>query len=514
MELLPDLAALRRQRTRATAHPCNIQPKLGALREIRDAGYSLASSHRERKRSVRHLRSNVSTSLRLRLITSITLMFVMSMLPGSLLIYWHAVHQVDVELRAAAAVGMHTIHNAVDDPEEAVAPLRHLQLLIADFDGDRHLRASLQDATGRVLYQSTPLQPADPAPEWFYRLLARPPAGITANLPPPFDRIGRILLQPDAHNEISEAWDDAVLTLMILALFSGMNAALVYWITGRALRPLETVSAAFTRLGAGSYRLHIPEHGPREFAQVSRGLNQLALQLADAETRRLALERQLSAVQEEERAELARDLHDEIGPLLFAVGVDLSVIQHDPAVRNTAVATRVEAVRQSISRIYDDIKKILGRLQTATPAELGLAQAIDNLASFWRMRYPAVEFQCDVPDEGFGSALDDAIYHVIMEAMSNALRHGTPTCLRITVNVAEGQVVASVRDNGGGFSTSARTARGFGLTSMEQRVNALGGSLQVTVSREEPGVIVTASMPLAESEGAQSGARVLGAVSG
>jgi len=451
--------------------------------------------------------------LRLRLIVSITVVLLMILLPGSLLVYWHAVHKVDVELRAAAAVGANTIHNAVDDAEEAATPLRHLQLLIADFNGDRHLRASLLDPAGHVLFESTPLKPSDPAPTWFYRLLARRSMAVSMTLPSPFDRIGHIVLQADAHNEISEVWDDTVLTLLILALFGGMNAALVYWITGRALRPLETVSAAFSRLGAGNYRLRIPELGPREFAQLSRGLNQLARHLADAETRRLKLERQLTAVQEEERAELARDLHDEIGPLLFAVGIDLSVIQHDSAVRDSAVAARVGAVRESIARIYDDIKRILGRLRTATPSELGLAQAVESLVSFWRTRYPAVEFRRDVPDEGFGPAVDDVVYHVIKESLSNALRHGSPTCLTITATMLDGQAVATVRDDGGGFPPSIGSASGFGLASMEQRVNALGGSLRVSGSDEERrGVTVTATIPVTPAENDPSGAPVARAV--
>jgi two-component system, NarL family, sensor histidine kinase UhpB len=460
---------------------------------------------------VSYQRSAVSTSLRLRLIVSITVVLLMILLPGSLLVYWHAVHKVDVELRAAVAVGGNTVHNAVDDAEEAATPMRHLQLLIADFDGDRHLRATLVARAGNILYESTPLKPSDPAPMWFYGLLARRAMVVPIELPAPFDAIGHIVLQADAHNEISEVWDDTVLTLLILALFCGMNAMLVYWITGRALRPLETVSAAFTRLGAGNYSLRVPELGPREFAQVSRGLNRLARQLAEAEARRLKLERQLAAVQEEERAELARDLHDEIGPLLFAVGIDLSVIQHDPTVRDTAVAERIGAVRESIARIYRDIKRILGRLRSETPSELGLAQAIENLLSFWRMRYPNVEFTCEIPEESFGAALDDAIYHVIMESLSNALRHGTPTGVKVSVAVLEGQVVAIVRDDGGGFSASAGSGAGFGLASMEQRVSALGGSLQV--SGEDPGVTVTARIPVSACESESSAPPALRVVS-
>jgi len=446
-----------------------------------------------------HPRPHVPTSLRLRLIVSITVVLIFVLLPSSVLVYWHAVHKVDVELRAAAAVGANTIHNAVDDAEEAATPGRHLELLVADFNGDRHLRVTLFDPGGRLLYQSTPLPPSDPSPEWFYRLLARRSYNVPISLPAPFDRVGTILLQTDAHNEISEVWDDAVLTLLILALLCGLNAALVYWVTGRALRPLQTISAAFDRLGAGNYGVRVPELGPREFAQVSRGLNRLARQLADTEARRLRLEQQLSAVQEEERAELARDLHDEIGPLLFAVGVDLSVIQHDEAVRGTELAARLGTVRESIAHIYSDIKRILGRLRSATPCDLGLSQAIENLLSFWRARYPTVEFASEIANEDFGAAADDALYHVIMEGLSNALRHGHPTAVTVAVTAMDGLAVASVRDNGGGFS-AAGIGRGFGIASMEERVHALGGTLRITAAPEFPGVTVTARVPLAALE--------------
>ena len=467
---------------------------------VGETQFARGARHAEiRVHSANHRRSLVPTSLRVRLIVSFTVVLILVLLPSSVLVYWHAVHKVDVELRAAAAVGANTIHNAMDDAEEAATPRRHLELLIADFNGDRHLQVTLIDPGGRLLYQSTPLKPSDPAPEWFYRLLARRSSTTAIALPAPFGRVGSILLRTDGHNEISEVWDDTVLTLLILALLCGLNTALVYWVTGRALRPLKTLSAAFARLGAGNYGLRIPELGPREFAQVSRGLNRLARQLEDAEARRLKLEQQLSDVQEEERAELARDLHDEIGPLLFAVGVDLSMIQHDEAVRGSDLATRIGAVRESISRIYADIKRILGRLRRATASELGLSQAVENLLAFWRARYPTVEFRCEVPDEDFGAAVDDAIYHVMMEGLSNALRHGHPTCVTVTVRRVEGHVVASVRDNGRGFGP-AGIGRGFGLASMEQRVHALGGTLQVSASPDAIGVTVVARIAVSAPE--------------
>lgn len=436
-------------------------------------------------------------SLRLQLIALTALVLALTLLLGGVLIYWHALHEVQIEMRAAIAVGEHTIHNAVDDAEEAAMPLRHLQLLVADFDGDRHLQVSLINANGEVLFRSTPLVPVNPAPEPFYRLLARDSITARIPLPAPFDRLGTMLLATDPRNEINEVWDDVILTLAILVIFCGLNAALCYWITGRALRPLAELGAGFTSIGAGRHGLRIEEEGPLELASLFRGFNQMAAKLADTEARRHRLEHQLAALQEEERLDLARDLHDEIGPQLFAVSVDLSVIQRDEAVRTTPIAARLESIRDSIALIHNNVKAILARLRPATLADLGLAQAIANLAAFWQTRYPDITFDLNVRVQGLGIELEDAVYHLIQESLSNALRHGMPTRIEIRVAADKDAVLVEVLDNGCGLKG---TASGFGLLGMRERVEPLGGSLSVQNSTETGGVAVTARIPLKAPE--------------
>jgi two-component system, NarL family, sensor histidine kinase UhpB len=443
-------------------------------------------------------------SLRVRLIVSIALVLIVILAFGSVLVYWHALHEVEVELQAAIDVGAHTIHNAVDDAEEAARPLRHLELLVADFDGDRHLRASLIGYDGRIIYRSTPQPPSNPAPDWFYRLLAARSVSSRIELPAPFAAFGTILLQADSRNEISEVWEDVTLTLSILVIFCGLNAVLVYWVTGRALRPLDAVSAAFNSIGAGRYGLRVKEQGPPELAQLCRGFNLMAEQLAEVQGRKHRLEHQLAAVQEEERAELARDLHDEIGPLLFAVSVDLSVIQQDEMVCNTPIAARLELIRDSIGRVYKDVKAILGRLRPATVVDLGLAQAVESLVGFWQTRYPAIEFILRTPAEGFGTKIDNTIYHLILESLSNALRHGRPTRIEITVSLEGDEILTAISDNGAGLKPEGQEP-GFGLIGMQERVKALGGTLNVRNASIGSGVVVCARLPAGRSTDSSSG---------
>ena len=84
-------------------------------------------------------------SLRNRLLFSILATLLLSLIAGGTFTYWHAVAKIETEMQAALAVGSRIAHNAVDDWEESTDPARRLALLVADFEGDRHLRATLVD---------------------------------------------------------------------------------------------------------------------------------------------------------------------------------------------------------------------------------------------------------------------------------------------------------------------------------------------------------------------------------
>jgi two-component system sensor histidine kinase UhpB len=227
-----------------------------------------------------------------------------------------------------------------------------------------------------VLARSQPLIPADGAPAWFYNLLAY--QAETRRILLPESPGGAILLESDPLNEISEVWSSAVLMLGTLVLVCSLNAVLVYWITGRALRPLDQVVAACARIGSGDYTPEIPESGTQELAQLYRGFKQMAGQLAMMSRRQLLLEEQLVQVQEEERAELARDLHDEVGPLLFAVSVDLVALQQESAL-SAPLKLRLDATRDAVSRMQQHVRSILGRLRPPTVTDLGLSDSIERL---------------------------------------------------------------------------------------------------------------------------------------
>jgi two-component system sensor histidine kinase UhpB len=323
---------------------------------------------------------------------------------------------------------------------------------------------------------------------------------VREDLPVSSNAYSAIVLEADPHNEIGEAWSDVVRSLAVLATFCSLVLLLVYWTIGRALRPLPDLFAAFSRIGDGDYAAQIIERGPLELARICGGFNQMAKRLNEMEVRNRHLAEQLAIVQDEERSDLARDLHDEIGPLLFAVSVDLaSIRQQNKSPSNPTIVPRLDAIRDAVGQMQRHVKSILGRLRPPTLLDLGPAHAVDNLIVFWKARYPAVVFDVDMPPDSFGPAIDEQIYRIIQESLNNALRHGRAQHIAIAVRLDADRVIAvNVSDDGVGFQVAS--SAGFGLLGMQERVQSLGGTLSAGNRHDRSGVIVSARLPYSVDE--------------
>jgi two-component system sensor histidine kinase UhpB len=210
------------------------------------------------------------------------------------------------------------------------------------------------------------------------------------------------------------------------------------------------------------------------------------------------LHERLQHLQDEERADLARDLHDEIGPFLFAVSVDAAAIPQLAAEdRQAEIAERVATIRDAVAHMQRQVKAILGRLRPVGPLGLGLADAVEALALFWRRRYPGIEIRIElaVGDGGRDERIDATIYRIVQEGLSNAVRHGSPRRILVTIAAEdEERIRVAIVDDGGGLDDAADEA-GFGLIGMTERIAALGGTLQVGNRRDARGVALTAFLP-------------------
>ena len=431
-----------------------------------------------------------------RLAISFTLVLAMSLAMGLGLTYGHVLSKVRTETQAALNVGADSVKNSLDLPARISDPEDALRRVVADFDGDRHLRAVLEAPDGSVQAQSRPLAPDESAPHWFYTLVASPPARLEIPLAPALARLGRLTLQTDAHNEVAEAWSDTRLTLTILAFFFTMVLLLAFATVKGALAPLREIGQALNRVGSGDYSTRLAAPVAAELEPLRDGFNRMAERLEDMGVQNRALNEQILNLQEEERAELARDLHDDVAPFLFSVGADAAMIRQFLAKGETdAVAPRAEAIAEAVKHMQRHLKDVLRRLAPGALLDLGLPGAIDNLVSFWRSRQPGVAFEIEVAGDPIDPPLDAVAFRVVQESFSNAIRHGAPRTIEVTIDADDTQAVIVVEDDGRGFATAAPTF-GFGLTGMQERVRSVGGTFLVGNRSSGRGARVEARLPV------------------
>ncbi|MEL7049296.1 MAG: histidine kinase, partial [Pseudomonadota bacterium] len=418
-------------------------------------------------------------SLRSSLALSIFGVVLMTLMFGAGLTYLHAQSKVAEEMQAAIVVGARIAANAVDDAEEWSNPHRRMVRLVTDFHGDRHLRAKWLAPDGAEIMTSAPAAPSVDVPSWFENLIRRPELEQAVELPAVFKDEGQLVLMTDQRNEIGEVWDDSLNTLTILGVFSVLVLLIVNAVIAWALRPLSRLVVAFQDMSHSLKPPRVPESGPRDLVQVYAGFNAMADQLAQTEAKNQRLNEQLQTVQEEERADLARDLHDEVGPFLFSTDVDASSITRlVEDNRHQEIPARVETMRESIRHMQQHVRDLLGRLRSDALVDVGLEDAIENLVGFWRQRYPEIVFDVAILDTSFGEERDATIYRVVQEALSNAIRHGQPKTVSIEVVEGVNGISIEVRNDGRDLPASVRSGA-YGIAGMRERLTSLGGTLEV-----------------------------------
>jgi two-component system sensor histidine kinase UhpB len=417
----------------------------------------------------------MAMSLRLRILIAIGLVLASGAGLGLALAGWHARQWLREELVSAQDSGRLEVTRAFADLPGARQPTVELTALIAAFDGNRHLQALLIAPDGRVIAASHPA-PASAPPDWFFALVGQRVA--PARLPAPGAGGDVVELRPVYADDMAALWAEFLDLTLVLAVALAGGAALVFVVVGRALAPLRAVGGVLPRIGAGDYAARAPEEGPPELAALGRGVNEMAGRLAAMRERNRTLEEQMLTLQDEERADIARDLHDEIGPHLFAANVDASMAATlIGAGRPEAALEQVRAITTAIGHMQRLVRDILVRLRPPQLAELGLSSAILDLVAFWSARRPDLAFETRLPDDAdrLPDAVQGTLYRIVQESLSNAVRHGAPKTVRIVVERAGGTARVEVVNDGA--PTDAEGPRGFGLTGMAERVAAAGGSL-------------------------------------
>jgi two-component system sensor histidine kinase UhpB len=342
-----------------------------------------------------------------------------------------------------------------------------------------------------------------PAPAWFQALIAPAIERHVIPITGHGQQIGSVVIASEPKDEIAEVWENTVaLAWVTLAVTAAVMVAL-YVLFGRALAPLTGLAHGLTDLEHRDYAVRLPVPESREFVVLATRFNALAQALESARAENVHLSERLITAQDDERRNIALELHDEVGPSLFGLKAIATSI-------GTIAADSLDAMRQIASERVRDMLPIIAHLQTINrgllnrlrPMALGhvpLGDLIERLVQDRAREHPQINVRLDAANlaKTYGDTIDLTIYRCVQESLTNAIRHAAPKQIVVSVGEATSdaaQLLLKIEDDGRGVSPGA--PRGLGVAGMEERVRALGGQFAIE-PRFAGGTVVRAVIPLA-----------------
>jgi signal transduction histidine kinase len=197
----------------------------------------------------------------------------------------------------------------------------------------------------------------------------------------------------------------------------------------------------------------------------------------------------LVLAREEERRRLRHDLHDQLGPTLAALALQLESARDDPDRLDDALELAAATARESV----DDVRRLVHDLRPAALDELGVVEALRERVH--RLSGGDPHMRLDAPDDLglLPAAVEVAAYRIASEAMTNAIRHAEAKRCVVSLTRADGRLAVRITDDGRGIAPGS--VDGVGLRSMRERAEELGGAVTIE-SVPDAGTTVDAWLPL------------------
>jgi signal transduction histidine kinase len=236
---------------------------------------------------------------------------------------------------------------------------------------------------------------------------------------------------------------------------------------------------------------------------VAGALNQARLhrRLAARERMHERFVEQVIATQEAEHRRMAGDIHDGISQRLISLSYHLDAASHAAAGGEpTEVATQLTRARDLLGLALDEARATIGGLRPPVLDDLGLAGGLASLAR----STPQIDTAVDLADQRLPEHVEIALYRIAQECLQNIAKHARATSATVRFEVRDADALLEVTDDGIGFDTSTATTgagpdgRGYGLQSMAERAELVGGHLQIR-SRPGAGTAVTVTVPRAST---------------
>lgn len=250
-------------------------------------------------------------------------------------------------------------------------------------------------------------------------------------------------------------------------------------------RPINALAHAAQSATTEGYGASAPVGGPLEIAMLGAAFNEMVKTRSEAEKRVIDSERNLKAlsdrllvVQEQERARIAREIHDDLGQSLTALKMDVGGLLKTSQLSESAGPV-IGRIRRTLDNTVSAVQRISAELRPATLDDLGLAAALESEARLFEER-SGIECDLSLPEEAaIDGDLASAIYRIVQEALTNVARHADATRVEIRLRSRPDELLLEIRDDGRGITPSEIDDRdSLGLIGIRERAAIIGGAVR------------------------------------
>ncbi len=239
----------------------------------------------------------------------------------------------------------------------------------------------------------------------------------------------------------------------------------------------------------------LDEAGQRQQLALQAERDQLGRQVKDRTARLAELATHLQQIREEERAHLARELHDELGALLTAAKLDVARIRAKLGAGTADLPARIEHLVQTLNSGIALKRRIIEDLRPSSLSNLGLLPALEILTHEFA-QHSGLNIVTNLEPAELDETIQLTVYRLVQEALTNISRHAEARNVEISLLSYKDYVIASIHDDGKGFDAEAVQSSSHGLQGMRHRVETCGGHLEISSAN---GTTISATLPVSIS---------------
>jgi NarL family two-component system sensor histidine kinase LiaS len=254
---------------------------------------------------------------------------------------------------------------------------------------------------------------------------------------------------------------------------------------------LDQLAEASLAWSEGDFTVRVDDPSGDELGQLAQRLNEMSQQLQGL----LETRRELAVV--EERNRLARDLHDSAKQQAFAAAAQISAARKLLSDNPEAAETHIKEAERLTLALRQELTSLIQQLRPAALEGKGLAAALSEYSREWSRQNGIsaevrVQRQRSLPLE-----IEQTVFRIVQEALANIARHSKAKQVEIELIYTRDSVSCSINDDGVGFDPKTGE-KGFGLRSMSERAEGLGGNLMIKSDQGE-GTSISVNFPINET---------------